>query len=198
MSHSIFRAQPRRLPISRRALLRANRCSLAPRAWPRACSPSSSAPRATSRSSLRRTRASASRCSLSSSSSARVSCRSTLTWRSVRPITVTSSMHPRARRSPLGLRSRVRAVRNSRMSESAPAAAAPPVARVRSALPWFARGDLVGEHRVLFAGAGEQLELTHRATDRGVFARSALKAARWLVGRSPGHYSMRDIIFRNK
>lgn len=59
-------------------------------------------------------------------------------------------------------------------------------------------GDLVGEHRVLFAGAGEQLELTHRATDRGVFARSALKAARWLVGRSPGHYSMRDIVFRNK
>ena len=59
-------------------------------------------------------------------------------------------------------------------------------------------GDLVGEHRVLFAGAGEQLELTHRATDRAVFARNALKAARWLVGRSPGHYSMRDILFRNR
>jgi 4-hydroxy-tetrahydrodipicolinate reductase len=58
-------------------------------------------------------------------------------------------------------------------------------------------GDLVGEHRVLFAGAGEQLELTHRATDRAVFARNALKAARWLVGRAPGHYSMRDILFRN-
>jgi 4-hydroxy-tetrahydrodipicolinate reductase len=58
-------------------------------------------------------------------------------------------------------------------------------------------GDLVGEHRVLFAGAGEQLELTHRATDRAVLARNALKAARWLVGRPPGHYSMRDILFRN-
>jgi 4-hydroxy-tetrahydrodipicolinate reductase len=55
-------------------------------------------------------------------------------------------------------------------------------------------GDIVGDHTVLFAGAGEQVQLTHRATDRNVFARGALQAAAWLPGRSPGQYHMRDII----
>jgi 4-hydroxy-tetrahydrodipicolinate reductase len=54
-------------------------------------------------------------------------------------------------------------------------------------------GDLAGEHTVLFAGTGEQLVLTHRATDRAIFARGALTAAAWLVGRPPGRYMMRDI-----
>lgn len=55
-------------------------------------------------------------------------------------------------------------------------------------------GDIVGEHTVLFAGSGEQLLLGHRASDRAVFARGALQAASWLAGRSPGRYTMRDVI----
>jgi 4-hydroxy-tetrahydrodipicolinate reductase len=55
-------------------------------------------------------------------------------------------------------------------------------------------GDAVGEHTVIFAGLGEQLELTHRASDRAVFARGALDAAAWLAPRPPGRYHMRDIL----
>jgi 4-hydroxy-tetrahydrodipicolinate reductase len=57
-------------------------------------------------------------------------------------------------------------------------------------------GDIVGEHTVVFAGAGERLELTHRATDRDVFARGALRAAEWLAGRAPGTYGMQDVLRR--
>jgi 4-hydroxy-tetrahydrodipicolinate reductase len=56
-------------------------------------------------------------------------------------------------------------------------------------------GDIVGEHTVLFGGAGEELVLTHRARERGVFARGALSAALWLSSRPPGRYGMRDFIF---
>lgn len=55
-------------------------------------------------------------------------------------------------------------------------------------------GDIVGEHRVLFAGTGESLELVHRATDRMTFAYGALAAARWLVGKPPGLYGMSDVL----
>lgn len=55
-------------------------------------------------------------------------------------------------------------------------------------------GDLVGEHTVLFCGTGEQLSLTHRATDRAVFARGALQAALWLESQPPGRYSMSDFL----
>jgi 4-hydroxy-tetrahydrodipicolinate reductase len=55
-------------------------------------------------------------------------------------------------------------------------------------------GDVVGEHTVLFSGAGEQLSLTHRAGDRAVFARGALQAALWLVSQPPGRYSMSDFL----
>jgi 4-hydroxy-tetrahydrodipicolinate reductase len=55
-------------------------------------------------------------------------------------------------------------------------------------------GDVVGDHTVTFAGAGERIELTHRASDRMAFARGALAAARWLVGRPPGLYSMQDLL----
>jgi 4-hydroxy-tetrahydrodipicolinate reductase len=55
-------------------------------------------------------------------------------------------------------------------------------------------GDIVGDHTVLFAGTGEQVSLSHRATDRAVFARGALRAALWLAGRPPGRYFMRDFI----
>jgi 4-hydroxy-tetrahydrodipicolinate reductase len=56
-------------------------------------------------------------------------------------------------------------------------------------------GDMVGEHTVLFCGAGEELVLTHRARERGVFARGALAAALWLPSRPPGRYGMRDFLF---
>jgi 4-hydroxy-tetrahydrodipicolinate reductase len=56
-------------------------------------------------------------------------------------------------------------------------------------------GDIVGEHTVTFAGAGERLELIHRASDRMTFGRGALRAAAWLIGRSPGLYSMKDVLF---
>jgi len=55
-------------------------------------------------------------------------------------------------------------------------------------------GDVAGEHTVMFLGDGERLELTHRASDRAVFARGAVHAARWLVGKPPGLYSMRDVL----
>jgi 4-hydroxy-tetrahydrodipicolinate reductase len=55
-------------------------------------------------------------------------------------------------------------------------------------------GDIVGEHTVLFAGDGERLEITHRAADRMIFARGALRAAQWLAGRAPGLYGMADVI----
>jgi 4-hydroxy-tetrahydrodipicolinate reductase len=55
-------------------------------------------------------------------------------------------------------------------------------------------GDIVGEHHVLFAGIGESLTLSHRATDRALFARGALRAAAWLAPRPAGHYFMRDLV----
>lgn len=55
-------------------------------------------------------------------------------------------------------------------------------------------GDVVGEHTVRFAGPGEYIELTHRATSRDVFARGALRAAAWLRGRAPGWWTMEDVL----
>jgi 4-hydroxy-tetrahydrodipicolinate reductase len=55
-------------------------------------------------------------------------------------------------------------------------------------------GDVVGEHVVTFAGPGERLELAHRATDRAIFARGALRAAAWLAGKPPGSYSMGEVL----
>ncbi len=55
-------------------------------------------------------------------------------------------------------------------------------------------GDVVGDHSVIFAGAGERLELTHKASDRAVFARGALRAAQWVVTRPPGVYDMQDVL----
>ena len=55
-------------------------------------------------------------------------------------------------------------------------------------------GDVVGEHRVIFAGPGERIELAHIAADRGIFARGAVKAALWARGKQPGLYSMRDVL----
>jgi 4-hydroxy-tetrahydrodipicolinate reductase len=55
-------------------------------------------------------------------------------------------------------------------------------------------GDIVGDHTVLFAGTGEQITLGHRATDRAIFARGAVRAALWLAAQPAGHYFMRDFI----
>jgi 4-hydroxy-tetrahydrodipicolinate reductase len=55
-------------------------------------------------------------------------------------------------------------------------------------------GDVVGEHTVIFAGDGERIELTHRATSRTIFAQGALRAAKWAAGRPPGLYSMRQVL----
>jgi 4-hydroxy-tetrahydrodipicolinate reductase len=55
-------------------------------------------------------------------------------------------------------------------------------------------GDVVGEHTVTFVGPGERLELTHRAGSREIFARGALRAAEWVVGKPAGLYSMQDVL----
>ncbi|HEV3098773.1 MAG TPA: 4-hydroxy-tetrahydrodipicolinate reductase [Candidatus Udaeobacter sp.] len=55
-------------------------------------------------------------------------------------------------------------------------------------------GDVVGEHTVIFSGPGERLELTHRAASREIFARGALRAAEWIMGKPPGFYSMQDVL----
>lgn len=55
-------------------------------------------------------------------------------------------------------------------------------------------GSVVGEHTVILAGEGERVELVHRAEDRMIFARGAVKAALWGFGRKPGHYSMADVL----
>ncbi len=55
-------------------------------------------------------------------------------------------------------------------------------------------GDIVGEHTVLFADAGERIEITHRASSRMTFAKGAVRAAVWLAGRTPGLFDMRDVL----
>ncbi|MBI1282828.1 MAG: 4-hydroxy-tetrahydrodipicolinate reductase [Thiobacillus sp.] len=55
-------------------------------------------------------------------------------------------------------------------------------------------GDIVGDHTVLFAGTGERVELTHKASSRATFALGALRAAKWVQGREPGLYDMRDVL----
>ncbi|MEN0041513.1 MAG: 4-hydroxy-tetrahydrodipicolinate reductase [Pseudomonadota bacterium] len=55
-------------------------------------------------------------------------------------------------------------------------------------------GSVIGEHSVLYAGEGETIELTHRATDRLLFARGAVKAAFWAWDKNPGRYDMLDVL----
>jgi 4-hydroxy-tetrahydrodipicolinate reductase len=55
-------------------------------------------------------------------------------------------------------------------------------------------GDIVGEHTALLIGEGERLELSHRATDRSIFARGALQAAHWLAGRDAGRWDIENVI----
>jgi 4-hydroxy-tetrahydrodipicolinate reductase len=55
-------------------------------------------------------------------------------------------------------------------------------------------GDVLGDHTVHLMGGGERIELTHRATSRDVFARGALRAARWVAKRAPGRFSLDDVL----
>jgi len=55
-------------------------------------------------------------------------------------------------------------------------------------------GDVVGDHTVIFAGNGERLELTHKASSRETFANGALRAAQWVVKQKPGLYTMQDVL----
>lgn len=55
-------------------------------------------------------------------------------------------------------------------------------------------GDVIGDHTLVLAGEGERLELGHKATDRSLFARGALRAAKWVAGQQPGLYDMRDVL----
>lgn len=55
-------------------------------------------------------------------------------------------------------------------------------------------GDVIGDHTVYLFGPGERIELTHRAGSRDLFAHGALRAARFLVGKAPGHYTIQDVL----
>jgi 4-hydroxy-tetrahydrodipicolinate reductase len=55
-------------------------------------------------------------------------------------------------------------------------------------------GDAVGDHHVIFAGAGERLELSHRATNRAIYAKGAVRAARWVIGKPSGLYGMKEVL----
>jgi 4-hydroxy-tetrahydrodipicolinate reductase len=55
-------------------------------------------------------------------------------------------------------------------------------------------GDVVGDHTVIFAGVGERVELTHKASSRETFANGALRAAQWVVRQKPGLYDMQDVL----
>jgi len=55
-------------------------------------------------------------------------------------------------------------------------------------------GDVVGDHTVLFAALGERIELSHKASDRGIFARGAIRAAHWVSQQAPGVYDMQDVL----
>jgi 4-hydroxy-tetrahydrodipicolinate reductase len=55
-------------------------------------------------------------------------------------------------------------------------------------------GSVIGEHSVIFAGDGETIELTHKASDRALFARGAVRAALWGRDKKPGLYSMADVL----
>ncbi len=55
-------------------------------------------------------------------------------------------------------------------------------------------GDVVGDHTVIFSDVGERVELTHKASSRAIFARGAVRAAAWSVGKEPGIYGIREVL----
>jgi 4-hydroxy-tetrahydrodipicolinate reductase len=90
-----------------------------------------------------------------------------------------------------------------KMKKDAPSGTAKTLAEVVEAAQKFEseipiqsirKGEVVGEHTVIFRGPGERLELTHRAANREIFAWGALRAAKWIMGRPPALYSMQDVV----
>jgi 4-hydroxy-tetrahydrodipicolinate reductase len=72
--------------------------------------------------------------------------------------------------------------------------------RTRKEIGVFAvrAGDVVGEHTLIFGGIGERFEITHRAHSRDTFARGAVRAAAWVLGKPPGLYDMADVLGTGK
>ena len=66
--------------------------------------------------------------------------------------------------------------------------------RTSSGFSTIRAGDIVGDHTVLFADAGERVEITHRASSRMTFAAGAIRAATWVPGQPPGLYDMQDVL----
>jgi 4-hydroxy-tetrahydrodipicolinate reductase len=61
-------------------------------------------------------------------------------------------------------------------------------------IPTIRAGDIVGDHTVLFAGNGERVEITHKASSRMTFANGAVRASRWLMSRDSGLFDMQDVL----
>ena len=88
-----------------------------------------------------------------------------------------------------------------KMKKDAPSGTAKSLAQVLKAvrnseipIESIREGEVVGEHIVIFSGPSERLELTHRAENREIFALGALRAAKWIIGKTPGLYSMQDVL----
>jgi 4-hydroxy-tetrahydrodipicolinate reductase len=90
-----------------------------------------------------------------------------------------------------------------KMKKDAPSGTAKTVAEVLKAaremqsevpIRSIREGDVVGEHKVIFSGPSERLELTHSAASREIFARGALRAAKWVIVKPAGLYSMQDVL----
>jgi 4-hydroxy-tetrahydrodipicolinate reductase len=69
-------------------------------------------------------------------------------------------------------------------------------ARARGAIGFAALrgGSVAGDHQVILATEGERIEIGHRAENRVIFARGAVKAARWLATQPPGRYDMKGVL----
>jgi len=68
------------------------------------------------------------------------------------------------------------------------------VSRQKVTYESFREGDVVGDHRIIFKGSSDRLELLHHAESRDILATGALQAARWVAGKEPGLYSMQDVL----
>jgi len=88
-----------------------------------------------------------------------------------------------------------------KMKKDAPSGTAKTLAQILKAvrnseipIQSIREGDVVGEHTVILRGPGERFEVTHRAANREIFARGALRAAKWIINKPPGLYSMQDVL----
>jgi 4-hydroxy-tetrahydrodipicolinate reductase len=68
------------------------------------------------------------------------------------------------------------------------------VVKAETGITALRMGEVTGEHRLILAGPGERLEITHHAESRAVFANGALRAAEWLLGKPAGLYEMKDVL----